>query len=81
MYMRMLILKFLLSTFFLTEKDEGKLVEFDHPYILMQTDDSIFKTMCERSGEFTELLDVAKAKYEKDLISGNVDSKFLENKN
>ncbi|CAJ0837317.1 5765_t:CDS:10 [Entrophospora sp. SA101] len=48
--------------------DEGRLVEFDHPYTLMQSDDSLFRTMCERSGEFAELLDIAKAKYEKDLI-------------
>ncbi|CAJ0751060.1 18110_t:CDS:10 [Entrophospora sp. SA101] len=47
---------------------EGRLVEFDHPYTLMQSDDSLFRTMCERSGEFAELLDIAKAKYEKDLI-------------
>jgi ABC-type multidrug transport system fused ATPase/permease subunit len=46
--------------------DAGKLVEFDHPYTLIQTDNSIFRSMCEKSGEYTELLNIAKTKYEKD---------------
>ncbi|CAG8581270.1 11825_t:CDS:2 [Racocetra fulgida] len=40
------------------------MVEFDSPYILMQKLDGLFREMCERSGEFAELMEIAKQKYE-----------------
>lgn len=45
--------------------DHGQVKEFDTPYALMQKDGGIFQQMCERSGEFPELLAIAKAKFEK----------------
>lgn len=39
--------------------DQGAVVEYDHPYALM-TRDSQFKEMCEHSGEFGVLLEMAK---------------------
>ncbi|RIB06325.1 ABC transporter [Gigaspora rosea] len=44
--------------------DAGKVVEFDIPYLLMQKSDGLFREMCERSGEFAELMEIAKQKYE-----------------
>ncbi|CAG8832416.1 34117_t:CDS:2, partial [Racocetra persica] len=44
--------------------DAGNVVEFDSPYILMQKLDGLFREMCERSGEFAELMEIAKQKYE-----------------
>ncbi|CAG8856662.1 40660_t:CDS:2, partial [Gigaspora margarita] len=44
--------------------DDGNVVEFDIPYILMQKSDGLFRKMCERSGEFAELMEIAKQKYE-----------------
>ncbi|CAG8776845.1 16170_t:CDS:2, partial [Racocetra fulgida] len=41
-----------------------RLLEFDSPYILMQKLDGLFREMCERSGEFAELMEIAKQKYE-----------------
>ncbi|CAG8794700.1 14929_t:CDS:2, partial [Racocetra fulgida] len=40
------------------------MVEFDSPYILMQRLDGVFREMCVRSGEFAELMKIAKQKYE-----------------
>ncbi|CAG8506025.1 1335_t:CDS:10 [Funneliformis caledonium] len=48
--------------------DGGRVVEFDHPYSLIRDSDSLFRSMCERSGEFTELIEVAKAKYDSDHV-------------
>ncbi|KAI9478028.1 MAG: hypothetical protein EXX96DRAFT_539173 [Benjaminiella poitrasii] len=42
--------------------DQGCVKEFDTPYRLMTTDGSVFQQMCERSGEYQELLSIAKAK-------------------
>ncbi|KAI9266436.1 P-loop containing nucleoside triphosphate hydrolase protein [Phascolomyces articulosus] len=39
--------------------DQGRVVEFDTPYNLMTREDSLFHQMCERSGEFSELLAIA----------------------
>ncbi|RIB07051.1 ABC transporter [Gigaspora rosea] len=44
--------------------DAGNVVEFDIPYLLMQKSDGLFREMCERSGEFAELMEIAKQKYE-----------------
>ncbi|KAI8381242.1 P-loop containing nucleoside triphosphate hydrolase protein [Radiomyces spectabilis] len=46
--------------------DHGKVVEFDTPYCLMTTEGSVFQQMCERSGEYSDLLAIAKAKHEQD---------------
>ncbi|CAG8700298.1 13413_t:CDS:2, partial [Dentiscutata heterogama] len=50
--------------------DAGNIVEFDHPYILLQNPASVFRGMCDRSGDLVELVEVARAKYEKDY--GNI---------
>ncbi|CAG8789762.1 25600_t:CDS:2, partial [Dentiscutata erythropus] len=44
--------------------DAGNVVEFDIPYLLMQKPDGLFREMCEKSGEFVELIEIAKQKYE-----------------
>ncbi|CAG8496995.1 12244_t:CDS:2 [Dentiscutata heterogama] len=44
--------------------DAGEVAEFDAPYLLMQKPDGLFRGMCERSGEFAELMEIAKQKYE-----------------
>ncbi|CAG8465353.1 5760_t:CDS:10, partial [Scutellospora calospora] len=50
--------------------DAGTVMEFDHPYILLQKPDSVFRGMCDRSGELGELIEIAKAKYVKE--HGNI---------
>jgi ABC-type multidrug transport system fused ATPase/permease subunit len=42
--------------------DQGQVKEFDTPYDLMTRDGSIFQQMCVRSGEYNDLLAIAKAK-------------------
>ncbi|CAG8833152.1 19636_t:CDS:2, partial [Racocetra persica] len=49
--------------------DDGNVVEFDIPYLLMQKPDGWFRGMCEKSGEFTELMKIAKQKYEEISLS------------
>jgi ABC-type multidrug transport system fused ATPase/permease subunit len=44
--------------------DHGEVKEFDTPYNLMTREGSIFQQMCMRSGEYEELLAIAKAKEE-----------------
>ncbi|CAG8761788.1 23893_t:CDS:2, partial [Racocetra persica] len=46
--------------------DSGTIVEFDHPYILLQKPDSTFREMCDRSGDLAELVEISKAKYVND---------------
>jgi len=46
--------------------DHGRLLEFDHPYTLMTKEDGVFMQMCQRSGEYNELLNIAKAKWNLD---------------
>ncbi|KAK9710865.1 Transporter of the ATP-binding cassette (ABC) [Basidiobolus ranarum] len=43
--------------------DHGKLVEYDTPYNLIQNKESVFYSMCQKSGEFDVLYDMAKAKF------------------
>ena len=43
--------------------DQGQVKEFDTPYELMTRDGSIFQQMCERSGEYSELLSIAETKF------------------
>ncbi|OAQ26561.1 hypothetical protein K457DRAFT_34568 [Linnemannia elongata AG-77] len=45
--------------------DAGEIAEYDRPYTLM-TKDSLFRSMCERSTELDALLEIAKAKEERD---------------
>ncbi|CAG8509080.1 10453_t:CDS:2 [Dentiscutata erythropus] len=44
--------------------DAGNVVEFDIPYLLMQKSNGWFRGICDRSGEFAELMEIAKQKYE-----------------
>ncbi|KAM3586756.1 hypothetical protein VKS41_001813 [Umbelopsis sp. WA50703] len=46
--------------------DHGRLLEFDHPYTLMTKENGHFMQMCQRSGEYNELLSIAKGKWELD---------------
>ncbi|CAG8778327.1 23794_t:CDS:10, partial [Gigaspora margarita] len=43
--------------------DDGNVVEFDIPYLLMQKSGGLFRELCERSGEFAKLIEIAKQKY------------------
>lgn len=43
--------------------DHGEIKEFDTPYNLITKEDGVFHQMCERSGEYAELLAVATAKH------------------
>ncbi|OAD65376.1 hypothetical protein PHYBLDRAFT_189572 [Phycomyces blakesleeanus NRRL 1555(-)] len=45
--------------------DHGKLVEYDTPYALMTREGGVFQSMCHRSGEYNELLAIAKAKHDR----------------
>ncbi|KAG2234156.1 hypothetical protein INT48_002319, partial [Thamnidium elegans] len=49
--------------------DQGQVKEFDTPYELILKEGGIFRQMCERSGEFSELFTIAKEKFEKDSSS------------
>ena len=40
--------------------DQGEVKEFDHPHSLLQRKDSIFREMCESSGELGALEEMAK---------------------
>ena len=46
--------------------DAGEIAEYDRPYTLMRKEDSLFRSMCERSTELEALLEIAKAKEERD---------------
>jgi hypothetical protein len=54
-------------------------MEYDSPYILMQKPDGMFRGMCERSGEFNELMEIAKEKYERDRNESKEESEKLIN--
>jgi len=41
--------------------DSGRVAEYDEPYKLIKDDKTIFHSMCKKSGEYDELLNVAKA--------------------
>jgi len=41
--------------------DQGKIVEIDTPYNLIQKEDGIFRGMCLKSGQFDELLEASKS--------------------
>jgi ABC-type multidrug transport system fused ATPase/permease subunit len=44
--------------------DKGEVSEFDTPYSLMMNSSGIFHQMCKDSGEFTELMAIAKSSLE-----------------
>jgi len=44
--------------------DKGRIAEFDTPYNLIRKEAGIFRTMCLKSGMFSELEAAAKAKAE-----------------
>jgi len=44
----------------------GEIAEYDKPLTLMQKDDGLFRSMCERSTEFDALYAIAEAKEQKD---------------
>ncbi|KAG0359172.1 hypothetical protein BGZ54_010080 [Gamsiella multidivaricata] len=46
--------------------NQGEIAEYDRPYTLMKQEDSLFKSMCERSQEFDALLAIAEEKERKD---------------
>ncbi|RUP16849.1 P-loop containing nucleoside triphosphate hydrolase protein [Jimgerdemannia flammicorona] len=50
--------------------DAGQVVEYDTPYKLMMQENGVFRSMCERSGEFVDLLAIAKTKAEQDHAVG-----------
>ncbi|CAG8720739.1 46294_t:CDS:2 [Gigaspora margarita] len=64
MYLLENILINLNNNFFFPKLDDGNIVEFDIPYLLIQKPDGLFREMCERSGEFAKLIEIAKQKYE-----------------
>ncbi|CAO3629947.1 unnamed protein product [Cunninghamella echinulata] len=43
--------------------DQGKIKEFDTPYNLLTKDDGHFKSMCEKSGEYSKILAIATSKH------------------
>jgi ABC-type transport system involved in cytochrome bd biosynthesis fused ATPase/permease subunit len=48
--------------------DAGEVKEYDHPHILLQKEDSIFRAMVEQSGEMEILVGLARAAYKKNLL-------------
>jgi ABC-type multidrug transport system fused ATPase/permease subunit len=40
--------------------DHGRVIEFDHPWTLINKEDSLFRSMCDNSGNMEVLLDGAK---------------------
>ncbi|KAJ7069893.1 hypothetical protein C8F01DRAFT_1114453 [Mycena amicta] len=53
--------------------DRGRIIEFDTPFHLIQKEDSVFRSMCMKSGSFTELEAAARAKAEGEGRGGLVD--------
>lgn len=64
-YFFIIILKIFFRIFIFI--DAGKILEFDHPYLLIQNHNSAFRAMCEKCGDFTELVETAKIKYNSDI--------------
>lgn len=51
--------------------DAGEVREYDHPYSLLLNKDSLFYSMCERSGELDSLIEMAKNAFVQKLNSTN----------
>lgn len=47
--------------------DQGKVVEYENPYVLITNHNSLFYLMCENSGELDSLVKLAKEAYTKKL--------------
>ncbi|CAN3376822.1 hypothetical protein DIURU_001603 [Diutina rugosa] len=47
--------------------DQGKVVEYENPYVLITNHNSLFYSMCENSGELDSLVKLAKEAYTKKL--------------
>ena len=45
--------------------DAGRVVEYDHPHVLLSNKKSLFYSMCEQSGELERLVDIAEVAYGK----------------
>ncbi|KAJ2805169.1 hypothetical protein H4S07_004078, partial [Coemansia furcata] len=45
--------------------DRGQIVEFDTPWNLLQIKNGVFKSMCEKTGEYKHLLSIARSKNDK----------------
>lgn len=58
--------QFQLFAFFHLDSRFSQIAEFDTPWQLIQKEDGIFRTMCLKSGSFSELEAAAKAKAERD---------------
>jgi hypothetical protein len=48
--------------------DKGEVKEYDHPHLLLQRQDSIFRSMVEQSGEMEILVELARAAWKKSLL-------------
>lgn len=48
--------------------DKGEAKEYDHPHVLLQREDSIFRSMVEQSGEMEILVELARAAWKKALL-------------
>lgn len=48
--------------------DAGQVKEYDHPHLLLQKQDSVFKGMVEQSGEMEILVELARAAWKKTLL-------------
>ncbi|KAJ1821431.1 hypothetical protein LPJ60_002614 [Coemansia sp. RSA 2675] len=45
--------------------DRGQIVEFDTPWNLLQIKNGVFKSMCEKTGEYKHLRSIAQSKYDR----------------
>ena len=48
--------------------DAGEVKEYDHPHLLLQREDSLFRGMVEQSGEMEVLVELARTAYKKTLL-------------
>ncbi|KKK27136.1 hypothetical protein ARAM_001306 [Aspergillus rambellii] len=48
--------------------DHGRVVEFDHPWTLVNKEGGVFRSMCENSGNMDTLLEVAKKAWEQNQL-------------
>lgn len=51
--------------------DAGEVKEYDHPYSLLLNKESLFYSMCERSGELDALIEMAKNAFVQKLNNNN----------
>ncbi|GME74020.1 unnamed protein product [Ambrosiozyma monospora] len=49
--------------------DKGRVADYDHPYKLLNKEESIFKSMCEDSGEYEKLVDIAKSAHRNSTVN------------